>query len=103
MSKNIVAKRDLLLKTLDKTPAEMPKNFRSATSACDLTGAEKDNTVNEMVELRAELALMKLNSWLQAWQLPRCSAQPARRLGGGSGCNSGWLHRRPRESTKAHT
>jgi hypothetical protein len=56
---NLVAKRDLVLKNLDKTPAEMPKNFKSATSVCDLSGAEKDNTVNEMAKLRAELKFTK--------------------------------------------
>lgn len=57
--KNLVAKRDLVLKTLDKKPAEMPANFKGATSICDLSGAEESNTANEMTKLRAELAFMK--------------------------------------------
>ena len=79
-----MAKRDLVLKTLDKTPAEMPKNFRSATSVCDLTGAKKDNTVNEMAKLRAELKFTKtqqLAAGAAASEMQRTtSTAPRRRL-----------------------
>jgi hypothetical protein len=81
---NLVAKRDLVLKNLDKTPAEMPKNFKSATSVCDLSGAEKDNTVNEMAKLRAELKFTKtqqLAAGAAASEVQRTtSTAPRRRL-----------------------